>query len=228
MNLPAAAQWETAAYFGAAHTQNSDLILKQPALGTDLRFSNVSYSDEPFQPSPYYGLRVGRYFRRHWGAEVEFIHLKVFANVSRAVPISGTLNGAPLNVSQPMNSVIQLFEIAHGVNLLLANAVFRQQLLGPWSADGRDARLMLTLRFGAGGTIPHVISIIENQRDSHYQTGSPAIQLAAGVDVKVWRRLHWIGEYKYTRTRQQVDVFAGTATTLLQSHQVVTGPAIRF
>ena len=215
-------------YFGGAHTENSDLILQQPSLATNLTFSNVSYSGQSFQTAPYYGYRFGRYFRQHWGAEVELIHLKAIANVNQTLPISGVLNGVPINVSQPMNTIIQGFQIAHGVNLLLANAVFRQQLLGPRPSDGLEPRLMLALRFGAGGTIPHPDSTIQGHLDEHYQTGSPAIQVAAGVELKLWRRLHWIGEYKYTRTRQHVGVFAGTAETLLQSHQVVTGPAIHF
>jgi hypothetical protein len=37
-----------------------------------------------------------------------------------------------------------------------------------------------------------------------------------------------MGEYKFTRVREQVDVNSGTATTLLESHHLVTGPAIHF
>jgi hypothetical protein len=52
--------------------------------------------------------------------------------------------------------------------------------------------------------------------------------LAGGVELHVWRKLYWIGEYKYTRTREEVDVFSGTVKSLLQSHHIVTGPAIHF
>jgi hypothetical protein len=57
---------------------------------------------------------------------------------------------------------------------------------------------------------------------------SPVIQLGGGVELSVWRKLHWMGEYKYTRADEQVNVYSGSATTLLQSHHVVTGPVIEF
>jgi hypothetical protein len=84
------------------------------------------------------------------------------------------------------------------------------------------------VRFGAGATVPHAESTIEGQADEHYQTGSPAIQLAGGAEVRLWRKLYWMGEYKYTRTREEVNVFSGTASSLLQSHHIVTGPVVHF
>jgi hypothetical protein len=62
----------------------------------------------------------------------------------------------------------------------------------------------------------------------HYQVGSPVIQAAAGVEMRLWRTLYWTGEYKFTRTREQVNVFSGTARSLLESHHLVTGPVIHF
>ena len=64
--------------------------------------------------------------------------------------------------------------------------------------------------------------------DEHYQSGSLSIQTAAGGEFRLLRKLNWLGEYKYTRTRQHVDVFSGTAETSLQSHHVVTGLAFHF
>ena len=225
-SIPSFAQWTAAAYIGSAHTQNSFLDVEQPALGTNIRFHDVAYQGESFQPPLYYGIRGGYWFRRYWGAEVELTHLKIFARVDQPATVTGVLNGTPINSLSPINTIVQRFSISHGDNLLLANAVFHHQL---WSSRGSDVpRAYIALRFGVGATIPHAESTIENAVDEHYQAGSPAIQLAGSLEVRLWRRVYWMGEYKFTRTRQQVDVSSGTAATLLQSHHVVTGPAVHF
>src|SRR5207302_3624173 len=126
--LPARAEWVAGAYLGGAHTQNSDLLLRQPSLGTDLRFHNVRYSGNSFQGPLYYGAHGGYFFGRHWGIESEFTHLKVFAKVQERASVSGTLNGALVNTVQPADLLVQRFSISHGVNLLMANIVFRQPL----------------------------------------------------------------------------------------------------
>ncbi len=225
-SLPSAAQWTVGGYSGAAHTQNSDLAIEQTTLGTNLRFSNISYRGESFQPPLYYGARGGYFFRRRWGAEAEFTHLKVFANVNQPATVSGTLNGTAINFRQPINTIVQRFSISHGVNLLLANAVFRQEL---WRSDGeKPGPIILDLRFGAGSTIPHAESTIQGHADEHYQVGSPAIQAAGGIELRLWHRVYWTGEYKFTRIREKVNVISGTATSLLESHHIVTGPVIHF
>lgn len=224
--MPAAAQWTLGGYIGQAHTLDSSLALRQPVLGTDIRFSNIAYSSESFQPPLYYGVRAGYRLRPHWGVEAELTHLKVFADVNQNTLVAGALNGTPINTVVPINTIVQRFSISHGVNLLLANAVFRQQL--GHSASENFVPFYLVFRAGAGATIPHAESTIQGQTDEHYQTGSPAFQLAGGIEVRIWHRIHWSGDYKFTRTRQHVDVHAGTASTLLQSHQVITGPMIHF
>lgn len=222
----ARAQWEVGGYIGGAHTQTSYLRLSQPALGNSFLFRDVRFRGESFQSPLYYGVRGGYFFTPHWGAQVEFIHLKVFANVERVVPVQGTLNGAPLSTSLPMDSVVQRFSISHGVNLLLTDLVFRQSLL-PVPGE-RLGRLLLNFRLGLGGTVPHPESEIQGHGDEHYQAGSLALQAAAGAEFRLWRGLYWTAEYKYTRTRQQVDVFEGTAATLLESNHLVTGPTFHF
>jgi hypothetical protein len=224
--LPSLAQWTAGAYLGAAHTKNSALSLSQPALGTDLRFNPVSYRGESFRGPLYYGARVGYIFHGRWGVEGEFTHLKVFANVGRSSTVTGLLNGHPVNAFEPIETVVQRFSISHGVNLILANVVFREQL---WRIRGdRSPRLTLVLRLGAGTTHPHAESTVEGHADEHYQLGSPAIQLGGGIELRVWHRLYWMGEYKFTRTEEQVHVFGGKVTSLLHSHHVVTGPTIHF
>ncbi len=226
VSVRSAAQWTLAGYIGEAHTQDSSLAIRQSALGTDVQFSNISYRGESFQPPLYYGLRTGYNFARYWGVEAEFTHLKVFAKVDQPSLVTGTLNGAPINAQVPMNTIVQRFSISHGVNLLLANAVFRHEF--GRITDEKVAPAYFVLRAGAGATIPHPESTIQGLADEHYQVGSPAFQLGGSIEVRVWHRLYWSGEYKFTRTHEHVDVNSGTADDVLQSHHVVTGPVIHF
>ena len=131
-----------------------------------------------------------------------------------------------MNSVGPLSNIVQHFAVSHGVNLLLANAVFRQPL---WNSPGQSSpRAVLKLSIGGGTTLPHAESLIQGHGDQHYQVGSPAIQLSGGLELRAWHRLYWSGEYKFTRTREQVDIFAGKITTLLDSHHLLTGPVIHF
>lgn len=226
LSCTAARNGTLAGYIGEAHTLDTSLGVRQPALGTDIRFSRIRYRSESFQPPLYYGVRSGYNFAKCWGAEAELIHLKIFANVAQFSAVSGILNGTPINTQLPVNAIVQRFSLSHGVNLLLANAVFRHAI--GRAAAGKLPPAYISLRVGAGTTIPHAESIIQGITDEHYQLGSPAFQLGAGVELRVWRRLHWSGEYKFTRTHEHVDVHSGTAVSLLESHHVVSGPVIHF
>lgn len=223
---PARAEWHVGGYLGGTHTQNSFLVVEQPAQGTHLRFSPVDFSGESFKSPFYYGLRGGYFFNRHVGVEAEFIHLKVFAQVDRVVQVDGVLLGLPLSGQRPLRTIVARFSISHGVNLMMGNVVFRQDF---WrKSEDKLGRVLLTTRFGVGGTIPHPESEILGAGDQHYEGGRPALQAAGGAELRLWRGLYWLGEYKYTRTRQRVRIVGGTAETLLHTHQVVTGLSYHF
>jgi hypothetical protein len=226
LNMRCTAQWVAGGYLGEAHTLNSGLAIRQPALGTDIHFHDISYRGESFQTPLYYGVRSGYFFRPKWGVEAEFTHLKVLANVNQTATVAGILNSTPIDAREPVNVIVQRFSISHGVNLLLANAVFRQEL--SHSNNERTARAYVNLRLGAGATIPHAESTIQGRADEHYQVGSPALQFAGNIELRICKRWYWVGEYKFTRTREQVDVSSGTAKSLLQTHHVITGPSVHF
>lgn len=220
----AAGEWVLAAYLGGAHTAQTQLQFQVPDEATNLTLRPISYADKPFTPAIYYGYRAGYFFSRHFGFEGELIHLKVYAETDRLAQISGVLYGAPVNESALISSVVQEFNITHGVNLLLGNFVARKAL-GP----DDSARVVLAVRFGAGATIPHPINeVLGVPNTQAYQIGSPAIQVAGGVEVRLWRRLYAIAEAKYTRTDETVNIAHGTATTLLNSANAIGGLALHF
>jgi lipid A oxidase len=215
---PARAEWAAAAYFGGARTAQT--ALRVQAQGTDLRIHPISYRANSFQSPIYYGYRAGYFFTRHFGVEGEFTHLKVYADTARNAQFSGSLRGSPFNGMARLDSVVQRFNITHGANLLVANFVARKGL----GHDLESPRFTLLARVGGGLTIPHAENeILGISNDERYQIGSPAFHLAAGTEIRLWRRLSADTEVKYTRTRENVDTAQGAAESLLNSVHGIIG-----
>jgi len=219
-----AAEWVVAAYLGAAHTAQTSLQFQVPDESTNLTLHPISYADKPFTPAIYYGYRAGYFFSRHFGVEGELTHLKVYAQTDRLAQISGVLYGAPINETALVSSVVQEFKITHGVNLLTGNFVARKAL-----GLEASARFVLEARFGAGITVPHPINEVLGVPNAQaYQIGSAAIQIAGGIDIRLWRRLYAITEAKYSRVNETVNIAHGTAATLLDTAHVIGGLALHF
>jgi opacity protein-like surface antigen len=212
--------WELAAYLGGARTADSDLTVSQPNPGTILTFHDLRLSSRSFDPPLYYGFRGGYFLRRKpfLGFEAEFIHLKVFADPQQVVRVTGVRQNAVIDGQLRLGEIVQQYSISHGVNLLLFNVAARHRI----------SRLGLTARAGVGPTIPHTESRIEGQAQEQYEFGRVAWQVSAGAEFRMWKGLHVLGEYKFTRTRQEGKVAAGTAESLLRTHHGVFGLAYKF
>jgi len=227
---PACADWTIGGFLGGAHTHTTSLRLIQPLEATDISLSPVSYRSKSLTPPLYYAYRFGFFPRSRWfGIEGELIHLKVHADTTRTTQISGVLRGQPSQGSVPMSSVIEDFSISHGVNLVLINAVARR---GVGVDQSGEPRWTLTGRFGAGTSRPHPESTIGGRRFEGYEWGSPSVQIAAGVEMRVIGTVigpvSLVGEYKLTRTVQEVTILDGTARTPLTTHHFVGGAALRL
>ena len=220
--------WAFSAYLGGASTRPTSLTISQPALGTQLAFEGVRLEGRSFDPPLYYGLRGGYFFRRKpsVGVEAEFIHLKVFSDPGQRVAASGRLRGLPVAAELSLGQVVRQYSISHGVNLLLFNLAGRHRAAR--GADAPDGRLILTGRAGFGPTIPHTESNIEGRAQQQYELGRLGWQLAGGAEVKLWRGLYALGEYKYTRTRQRGEIFGGEARSLLRTNHGVFGLSYHF
>lgn len=222
----AAAEWHLATYVGGAHTHPSSVLVVQPGLDTRLLFRQVPFEGDSFEGPIYYGIRTGYFLNRHLGTDVEFVHLKVFSRVQETVQVAGTLRGAPFSGAIPMRTLVGRFSISHGVNLLLGNVVVRREFAR--RPAQKRGRLLLVGRLGAGGSISHPESEVLGVGDQHYEWGGPAIQLAGGVELQLWRGLYALAEYKFTHTRQHVRVVAGTAAVAFSTHHAVLGFAYHF
>jgi hypothetical protein len=223
----AAADWTLAAYLGASQTRATSLTLSQPGLGTSLTLSPVHYDGASFDQRFYYGCRVAFFPRSRWlGVEGELIHFKVIADTSRTTTAAGTLGGARVDGPRPLGSLVERFDITHGVNLLLVNAVVRREAK---TAPG-DARPRVALvgRFGLGASFPHPESIINGARFDAYEWGAFSMQAAGGIELRVRGPVYVLGEYKISRTVQDVTIAGGSARTPLVTQHLVAGLVIRF
>ncbi len=107
------------------------------------------------------------------------------------------------------------------MNLLLVNAVIRRKAAGARAGDA--PRWILSGRVGAGASVPHPESTIAGLSLERYEWGSFGLQGAAGLEVRIAKRLFVAGEYKLSRTEQHVSVAGGSARTPLTTHHLVAG-----
>jgi opacity protein-like surface antigen len=216
---PAEAQWYGGVYLGANHTHPAPVTIDQPAIGRVLTFDDVEFDARPFESPQYYGWRAGYLFGqgRRLGVELEFIHLKVIGLTDRTYPVSGDAGGDGIGPGAPMNAVVQRYSMTHGHNFLLVNLVSRTPLgQGP---------VALVLRSGIGPTLPHAESTIDGETREQYEYAGIGSQVAAGLDVRVFRAVSATVEYKFTYSRPEITVAHGVGRTRTATHQVAAGLA---
>jgi hypothetical protein len=219
----ASAQWVASAYLGASHTRHSDLTIAQPAFATALKFADVGFAGNSFTSPVYYGYAIAHFWRDHFGIEGELIHLKVYGQMQTTSAAQGTVRATPISGEVVPATIVSQFDITHGVNPILANFVFRHGLGG-----GQLRRAYLNARAGAGITVPHHENTILGAHSEYYQVGRPAVQAGAGVELRLWRRLYGATQYKFTWTRQRVDVADGWSQVALRSHHATFGVSWHF
>jgi hypothetical protein len=222
VTAPAFAEWTVGAFAGGCRTGNTSLTLVQPAADTSVTFVPVRYRSASFEMPIYYGYRVGAFLAPRWlGVEGELIHMKVIADTARASRAQGTVGGQAVAGPRAIDSVLDRFSITHGVNLLLANVVVRRA--GTAASPSRAPRWMLVGRIGAGASIPHPESTSGGLSLERYEWGAFSMQGAAAAEVRITGPLYVSGEYKLTRTVQDVTIAGGSARTPLVTHHLVAG-----
>jgi opacity protein-like surface antigen len=215
-----------AAYIGGVKTKSTNVVLERFDPVVRLNFEKVPFTGKSFDSPVYYGYRAGYYFTKHIGVEVEFIHLKLYADVDRVVTFHQTIAGVEVRGQAPMSRYVDQFEVSHGLNMLLVNAVLRRALVG--GGEPADARMALAFRAGAGPTIPHPEVIVFGAAGGSYEIGPVAAQAAAGIQTKLWRGLYALTEYKYTFTPASFGIPNGRARLDVHSHHVTGGLAVHF
>jgi opacity protein-like surface antigen len=222
----ARADWMLSGFLGGAKTQSSSIDLSLPAQGTQLQLGGVEYRGESFHSPQYYGVRLTRTVGPWLGIEGEFIHAKVFAEVDRDVHATGTRYGAPISADVRLSSVVQRLSMSHGLNFILVNVAARRGF-GPANASGAH-RIVGVVRAGAGPTMPHAESHLDNETMEQYEGGGLGVQVGGGVELALGHGVGALGEYKFTEASPEIDVAGGTAKIPSRTHHFVFGVLFKF
>ena len=220
-SVTATAQWRVSVFVGGTSTHATTIDLRQPELGSHVRFEDVPFDGESWASPIYYGARFTVLPARssRWSIEAEFLHAKVIADTNAIIRSAGTLRRTGVSGEQRLGDYVQRFAQTHGLNFVLGNLVWRVPV---------GARAALAFRGGAGLTLPHAESSLDGQALEQYEYGGPAVQGAVGVEVGLVGPLYLLGEYKLTYTSTRVDVVGGTAGASFTTHHLVSGLGLEF
>jgi hypothetical protein len=215
---PASAQWYFGGGLGGNHNQSAAVSIRVPASNLDLKFHDVEFGSQRDSGRLYYDMRLGRFLRnRRFGFELEFVHYKTVADVTRTYDVTaGAGSVVPPAGTSPMNAVVQEFMMTHGVNLATVNLVVRERV--------GNSRLWLMARGGGGVIIPHGETTVNGAVVHEYQYGGPGAHGAGGIEVEIIPRLSALAEYKLTWAGATIDVApGGEGSTTVLSHHFVFG-----
>ena len=210
---------------GGNHTQPSDVTVNVPSAGLDVTYQGVQFSARSLQSPQYYMWRVGRLFgpRQRFGVEFEFTHLKVIGDTSKSYVASGQIDGVPIpsGASLPMNAEVQEYQMTHGLNFLIVNAVGRFPIRS-------SHRLSLVTRAGLGTTLPHAETEVLQAFSQHYEFAGLGVEGSAGLAVKLSHLVSLLADYKISEARPRITVVSGTGQTSALTQQVAIGFAVGF
>lgn len=224
------AEWIFEGYLGNSSTQNNDLRISQPAIGSRFSVKNVSFDDESFTSPVYYGARLG-YFFSSWpwlGASFDFFHFKMIVETDESKRFVGTRNGAPIDIVQPVDTVVQGFAISHGVNYLTLNAIVRK---GFFAEPERfpQGRLQGYAGVGPGVIVAHPENRIEGLKNKQaYEFGGVGVHAFLGARWMFFKHLGLFAEYKFTHSDLDVNLKVGNAKVNETTHHAVFGFSVPF
>lgn len=225
---PASAEFFIDAYTGRSFTNDADVKIKQSGLGNDFTVNELSFDDESFGDWPYYGIRAGYFFEKYpwFGTAIEFFHFKIVGETDETKRFTGTRGGAPINAQTRVDSVVQQFEITHGVNYVTLDALFRYSLFKDPDRFPHG-RVQLYGGFGAGPVITHAENTVEGlKNDGGYEVGGAGVQAFVGVRTLLFKHFGVFAEYKFSHSGLEVDVAGGDGEVDENTHHIVGGITI--
>jgi hypothetical protein len=227
---PGGAEWFADLYGGKSFTLDADIKIKQPANNSNFTVESVAFGDESFVDPHYYGVRLGHFFERFpsLGLAIEFFHFKMLAETNESKRFTGTRNGAAINTVQPVNTVIQQFDISHGVNYLTLDAILRAGFFEDKERFPKG-RLQAYAGIGPGVVIIHPENRVEGIKNKgEYEIGGFGIQTMVGVKALLFKHFGLFGEYKFTHSSLDVGLGTGSGSVNENTHHAVFGITVPF
>jgi hypothetical protein len=223
---PAAAQWSVTGLLGDARTSPAGLTVLTTPDDTHLQIGAVEFADESSHSPWYYGARVTRDLERvPWLAiEAEFIHAKAISDPSQMVRVTGRMNGIPVAGTEALGKTLPRFELSHGLNVLVGNAVLHWPIV---RVKGHPF-LELAGRGGAGLSIPHVEATFAGESTDRYQLGGLALAGSFGAEVRIARHVSGVLEVAWTRTSLGLDIGSADLEANVTTRHIIGGVMWRF
>lgn len=216
-------------FTGIGVTRPSSLKIRQPTLGTDLTFEQVSWEHKSLSTDwdrdsiPYVGVRGGFFFMDpSWlSLSLEVVHFKVFAKEEERYRIRGRDRGLSVDTIAPMDQFLEQYQVSNGVNLVLSSVQAHKRFAR--SSRFTSGRVDLFAGVGAGVTIPFTRSVVRGQAQGQYEWGRLASQLHGGVAWHLSPRWDLATEYKFTTTTVNGSIDRGDSRARLHTHHLVFG-----
>ena len=213
-------------YNGDNYT-TSDLHISQPSLGNDFTFVGVHAHDSKAWTNlfshgptvPQYNVRFGYFINEKWGLELALDHIKWIVTQDQQVPITGTLNGSPVDAVVTLTEDVLKYQLNNGANPVFINLIRRYRLAG---SVGKTGYVAVLLKAGGGFAVPHTENTLFGQPNE------PGFQWFAGWDVDagvavrahLWKGIYVEFEDKFVYARYfDVNVDRGTARQGLTANE---------
>ena len=124
-------------YNGDSYSR-SDIHISQPSLGNDFTLAGVRAHDSKAWTDlfshgltvPQYNVRLGVFFNDRWGLEMALDHIKWIVTEGQLVPITGTLQGAPVDTDVALTEDVLRYKLNNGANPIFFNLIRRMPLAG--------------------------------------------------------------------------------------------------
>jgi hypothetical protein len=213
------------AFTGVSDTSGADLRITQSAAGNAFTVKDLSFDDRSFDPAPYYGFRAMYFFERApWlGVGAEWFHFKIYGETAETRRIVGTRGGAPYDVTGPVDSVVQRFNLPNGVSYVTADVMARYGFFRD-PDDYPGGRLQVYLGGGVGPVVAYPVSRIDGIKSTPgYEVAGVGVQGFAGIRVMLFKYFGVYLEGKLTHSSLTVGVSRGGEASLDETTRHLVG-----
>lgn len=214
----------------------SNIHVRQEALGNDYTFRNVIGKDKPGwndksifkQPItiPQYSYRLGYWFNDDWAFEINFDHTKFQVEQQQLLHIEGKMNFLPVDTYM-INRGNLLWQLNNGANFFLFNIVRRYQVP---RMQYKNFNVSLLMKGGIGFVYPHVENIIfGNSNDKGFQFGGWDIGVEAALRFTFFKYayLEYCNKAVYARYTN-LKIHEGRARQAFGCYEMIANIGVNF
>ena len=214
----------------------SNIHVRQEALGNDYTFRNVIGKDKPGwdeksifkQPIsiPQYNYRIGYWFKDNWAFEINFDHTKYVVEQQQLLHVEGKINFLPVDTYM-INRGNLLWQLNNGANFFLFNLVRRYQIP---KMQYKHFNVSLLMKGGVGFMIPHVENtILGNSNKPGFQFGGWDIGVEAALRFTFFKYvyLEYCNKAVYAKY-SGLKVHEGTARQAFGCYEMIGNIGVNF